>query len=126
MFNRSLRAHALVISYLWELIVLPIHAAHLARLRIAKDRAIYEVEQGLDQELVLLRKTIRVADRMESEVASMDLALGASRRVAAAALMASLSRLGDRLASSANPNRSRCRRVSRSGSTGPVVSRSHT
>ena len=102
---------ALALSYVWELLALPFHSGRLAALRLASQRAGYELALGLDQELIALRRALHVIQQMEREVEEIDLTLSASRQLAVKSLAIVLARLQQRLADSLDPDKATDRTV---------------
>ncbi|GEM_PF-6062035 len=84
---------ALLLSYVWEALVLPIHSARLAALRLSSRRVQYELSLALEREYVAFKQDVARIIRMERELASANLALVASRRAAAEAFQARLNLL---------------------------------
>lgn len=94
---------ALLLSYFFELLALPLHAARLATLRRKSQRVNYELALGLEQELAALQRVIRVAEQMERELADMDLNLTSSQHLAGQALQIAIARLKRQMAAGLEP-----------------------
>lgn len=79
MFTRT----AFFLSYLWEALLLPFHAARLARLRLTSRRRQYELKLALDRELTAFQQDVARMRRMERDLAASNLRLAPSRQAAA-------------------------------------------
>lgn len=80
--ERVFEPTALLVSYAFELGLLPKHAYRLASLRLASKRTLYELSLGMAEELAALRAAIKVAKQAERELEKMDLSLESSRMLA--------------------------------------------
>lgn len=71
-----------ILSHMWEFLLLPSHSLRMTRIRLAADRAEYEMAQNLEQELAAMRQAVDTALAMEDEVARANTAGEAARQAA--------------------------------------------
>lgn len=92
---------ALVLSYLFECILLPLHAWQLAATRLAARRQYIRFAEDVRAEGRAFAELIRAAERLEHRAAEADLVLDASRAAVAQSLVVSLGRLRRHFATNA-------------------------